>query len=150
LAKQTLSRNKKASFYVNRDKYELIIKTTKNWFVLDWRGLLHYRDLLLLLAKRDFVARYKQTILGPLWFIIQPLATTLVFTIIFFKVAKVSTDSIPPILFYFCGLLVWNYFASCLNSASLSLIENANLFGKVYFPRILIPLSTTISNLASF
>ncbi|MBU2101891.1 MAG: ABC transporter permease [Candidatus Omnitrophica bacterium] len=131
-------------------RYEIIIKPNRSWFYIDWRGLLHYRDLLFLLIRRDFVSRYKQTILGPLWFIIQPLVMTLVFTVVFFRVAKVSTDALPPVLFYLCGLLIWNYFSSCISITSTSLTTNAMLFEKVYFPRIIIPLSTIFSNLITF
>lgn len=134
----------------NNRSYELIIKPNHSWFYVDWQGLLHYRDLLFLLVWRDFVSKYKQTILGPLWFIIQPLLTTAVFTVIFNKVAKISTDNLPPFLFYLCGLLIWNYFASSMDRASVSFIENANIFGKVYFPRLIVPLSNIISNLFTF
>lgn len=130
--------------------FEIIIQPNRSWFYIDWQGLLHYRDLLWLLVRRDFVARYKQTILGPLWFIIQPLITTVFFTIIFNRVAKISTDGTPPYLFYLCGLLVWDYFARCINSTSASFVSNAQLFGKVYFPRIIVPLSSVISNLFAF
>lgn len=135
---------------IETDSFEIIIQPNRSWFYIDWRGLLHYKDLLFLLVRRDFVARYKQTILGPLWFIIQPILTTLVFTVIFGKVAKIPTDGIPPMLFYLCGLLAWTYFASCLNSTSTSFVANANLFGKVYFPRLIVPLSVVISNLLAF
>ncbi len=129
---------------------EIIIQPNRSWFYIDWRGLLHYRDLLLLLVRRDFLSRYKQTILGPLWFIIQPLLMTIMFTIIFGKVAKIPTDGLPPMLFYLCGLLAWGYFAGCLKGTSSSFIENAHLFGKVYFPRLIVPLSCVISNLFAF
>jgi lipopolysaccharide transport system permease protein len=111
-----------------------------------WR----YRDLLMLFVHRDFVAYYKQTILGPLWFVIQPLLTTLVFTVIFGNLAKISTDELPPILFYLAGVTAWNYFAECFKKTSNSFKANAVIFGKVYFPRILVPLSITITNLIAF
>lgn len=129
---------------------EFIIQPTSAWFRIPWRELLHYRDLLFLLVRRDFVARYKQTILGPLWFVIQPLATTLVFTVVFGKIAKIPTDHLPPLLFYMCGMLAWQYFAQCMQGTSGTFINNANLFGKVYFPRLVVPLSVIISNLAAF
>lgn len=132
------------------NSYEVIIKPNQNWFYIDLKGLFYYRDLLFLLVRRDFVARYKQTILGPAWFIIQPLLTTVVFTVIFSKVARISTDKLPPILFYLCGLLIWDYFARCLNSASSALVANAHLFEKVYFHRLVAPLSNVISNLFAF
>jgi len=130
--------------------YETIIRPRRSWFYFDWQGLLHYRDLLFLLVRRDFVATYKQSILGPAWFIIQPLLITVVFTIIFGKGIKISTDGLPPTLFYFCALIPWGYFAHCLNTISLSLTANAGLFQKVYFPRLIIPLSTILSNLILF
>ncbi len=133
-----------------QNNYEITIQPNRNWFHIDWQGLLHYRDLLFLLVRRDFVSKYKQTILGPAWFVIQPLLTALVFTIIFGKVAKIPTDGLPPMLFYLCGLLSWRYFAACLNATSFTFITNANLFGKVYFPRLIVPLSTIISNLLAF
>lgn len=129
---------------------ETIIEAHQSWFYVDWKGLFHYRDLLFLLVRRDFIAKYKQTILGPLWFIIQPLLTTLVFTVIFGKFSKIPTDKLPPVLFYLCGLLAWNYFAQCLTSIAASLTNNAHLFSKVYFPRLIVPLSIIISNLMTF
>jgi lipopolysaccharide transport system permease protein len=130
--------------------YELIIQPSRGLLRIDWHGLLHYRDLLFLLVRRDFVAQYKQTILGPLWFIIQPLLTTLVFTIIFGSVAKIPTDGVPPMLFYLCGMCVWSYFAACFGAISTTFITNANLFGKVYFPRIILPMSVVVSKLIAF
>ncbi len=130
--------------------YELIIQPSRGLLRIDWHGMLHYRDLLFLLVRRDFVAQYKQTILGPLWFIIQPLLTTLVFTVIFGKVARIPTDGIPPMLFYLCGMCVWSYFAGCFGAISNTFITNANLFGKVYFPRIILPMSVVLSRLIAF
>lgn len=130
--------------------FEIVIQPNRSWFYIDWQGLWHYRDLLFFLVKRDFISYYKQTILGPLWFIIQPLLMTLVFTVIFGKIAKIPTDGLPPMLFYLCGLLVWRYFASCLNTTSNTFEANAHLFGKVYFPRLIVPLSVIISNLLAF
>ena len=132
------------------EDYEIIIEPHKSWLYVDWKGLLHYRDLLFLLVRRDFVAKYKQTILGPAWFILQPLLMTVVFTIIFGKVTKISTQGLPPVLFYMCGLLAWTYCSQCFTAVSDSLIANANLFSKVYFPRLIIPLSITLSNLMTF
>jgi lipopolysaccharide transport system permease protein len=99
---------------------------------------------------RDFVAQYKQTILGPLWYIIQPLFTTLLFTLIFGRVAKLPTDGLPPVLFYMSGVTCWNYFAECLNRTSGTFISNAGIFGKVYFPRLCVPISVVISNMIKF
>ena len=130
--------------------YELVIRPSRGWLHLNLRDLWRYRDLLFLLVHRDFVAKYKQTILGPAWFILQPLLTTLVFTVIFGKIAKIPTDGLPPVLFYLAGLLGWSYFAKTFQSTSGTLDANADLFGKVYFPRLVVPLSAVISNLLAF
>jgi lipopolysaccharide transport system permease protein len=108
-----------------------------------WR----YRDLLLLLVKRDFVATYKQTILGPIWFFLQPILTTLTFTLIFGRIAGLSTDGVPMMLFYLAGITLWNYFAECINRTATVFKDNAGVFGKVYFPRLVMPLSIIVSNL---
>ena len=110
----------------------------------------HYRDLMVLFVRRDFVAKYKQTILGPLWFFVQPMLQTLVMTVVFGGMAKLSTDGIPPILFYLAGVTAWNYFSQCLVATSNTFTTNAHLFGKVYFTRAVIPLSIIISNLIQF
>src|SRR5690349_23972379 len=102
---------------------------------MDWKGLLHYRDLLFLLVRRDFAAKYKQTVLGPAWFILQPLLTSVLFAVVFAGAIKIPTEGVPPILFYFTGLLGWNYFAQTFQSTSGTLVNNAGIFGKVYFPR---------------
>jgi len=125
--------------------YELIIQPTRGWFHIPWRDLAHYRDLLFILVRRDFVAQYKQTILGPLWFLIQPLLTTLVFTVIFGRIARLGTDGVPPALFYLCGMVPWNYFAGCLTGTGAAFTANAHLFSKVYFPRLIIPLAIVAS-----
>jgi len=127
-----------------------IIEPTSGWRFINWRELWDYRDLLRLLVWRDFTARYKQTVLGPLWYIGQPLITTLVFTLVFGKFAKIPTDDVPPTLFYLCGLLPWTYFAQTFQNSSDTLVANAGIFGKVYFPRLIVPLSAVISNLLSF
>ena len=111
-----------------------------------WR----YRDLIWLFVKRDFVAKYKQTILGPMWFIIQPLLTTVMFTVVFGKIAGIPTQGLPHILFYMSGIVFWNYFSVCLTSTSATFTNNASLFGKVYFPRLVLPISTVISALITF
>ena len=130
--------------------YNVTIRARQRWLHLPFSDIAEYRDLLFLLVRRDFVAKYKQTLLGPLWFIIQPLLTTLVFTVIFGKVAQIPTDGMPPVLFYLCGLLGWSYFAQTFNTTSTTFVTNASLFGKVYFPRLIVPLSVTISNLLAF
>lgn len=109
-----------------------------------------YRDLLLLLVRRDFVSFYKQTILGPLWFFIQPLLQTLMFTFVFGRLAGISTDGLPPILFYLAGITPWNYFAECLTKTSTVFRDNAPIFGKVYFPRLIMPVSIVMSSLVRF
>ena len=131
-------------------EYELLIRPTKGWFQLNIGDLWRYRDLLFLLVHRDFVAKYKQTILGPVWFILQPLMMTIVFTVIFGNVAKIPTDGLPPVLFYLTGLLGWNYFAQVFQGTSGTLVANADLFGKVYFPRLVVPLSAVLSNFLTF
>ena len=130
--------------------FEVVIKPTKSWFAIDWIGIWEYRDMLRFLVIRDFVSKYKQTILGPLWFIIQPLFMTLVFTVIFGRVAGISTDELPQTLFYLCGMLGWTYFAQCFQATSSNLLVNAGLFRKVYFPRVIVPMSVVISNLIAF
>jgi lipopolysaccharide transport system permease protein len=126
--------------------WDLIIEPKTSWFDLRLNELWAYKDLLFIMVKRDFIAAYKQTILGPIWHFLQPLFTTIVFVIVFGKIARIPTDNIPQPLFYLCGLTLWNYFASCLNGTSFTLVDNAALFGKVYFPRLIIPLSVVISN----
>lgn len=112
--------------------------------------VIRYKDLLFLLVRRDIVATYKQTVLGPLWFFIQPLLTTMVFYLVFSRIAGISTHSVPPVLFYLSGLILWNYFAECLNKTATVFKDNAGVFGKVYFPRLIMPLSIVISNLIRF
>jgi len=130
--------------------WDLVIRPKTGWFDLHLSDLWRYRDLTMLFVWRDFVAQYKQTILGPLWYLIQPLFSTVVFTIIFGKVARISTDGIPPFLFYMAGVTCWSYFSECLTRTSGTFITNAGLFGKVYFPRMTVPVSTVISNILKF
>jgi len=128
----------------------LIIRPKTGWFDLHLKDLWRYRDLTVLFVWRDFAAQYKQTVLGPLWHLLQPLFTTLLFTLIFGRIAKLSTDGLPPMLFYMAGVTAWNYFSDCLNRTSGTFLANANIFGKVYFPRLTVPLSAVISNLVKF
>jgi lipopolysaccharide transport system permease protein len=121
-----------------------------NVFDLHLKDVWNYRDLLWLLVRRDFVSFYKQTIFGPLWFFIQPIFTTITFTIIFGNLAGISTSGAPKPLFYMAGTIAWNYFADCLNKTSTVFRDNANIFGKVYFPRFIMPLSIVFSNLVKF
>jgi lipopolysaccharide transport system permease protein len=130
--------------------WSMIIRPKRHWFDIDLKELWQYRDLIILFVRRDFVSRYKQTILGPLWFIIQPLLTTLMFTVVFGKIAKISTDGLPPVLFYMAGITAWNYFSTGLTSTSTTFVQNAGLFGKVYFPRLTMPVSVIISNIIQF
>ena len=135
-----------------RDKmeYDTILEPPRRAFVLPLRELLDYRDLILLFVKRDFVTFYKQTILGPLWFILQPMLTSFVFMIIFSKFAKIPTDGAPPFLFYLAGNIVWMYFSTCLQTVSTTFLSNSGMFGKVYFPRLSVPVSVVISKLFQF
>lgn len=126
------------------------IKPHSSLFDLKLKDIWAYRDLLGLLVRRDFVSFYKQTILGPLWFFIQPLLTTIMFTFVFGKLAGLSTDELPQPLFYMAGITAWNYFADCLTKTSTVFRDNANIFGKVYFPRLIMPLSIVVSNLVRF
>ena len=128
----------------------MVITPYRGWFDLNLYEIWRYRDLLWIFVKRDFTTFYKQTILGPLWFFIQPLISTIVFTVIFNRVAGIPTDEIPPFLFYMSGIIAWNYFSSCLTSTSGTFTTNAGLFGKVYFPRVIVPLSTVVSGLFRF
>ncbi|WP_125722354.1 ABC transporter permease [Flavobacterium ustbae] len=125
--------------------------TPKNKFLsLNFKEIWQYRDLLMLFVKRDIVTVYKQTVLGPLWYLIQPLFTAITFTIVFNNMAGIETGTIPPFLFNLAGITVWNYFTACLNGTSDTFKANAGIFGKVYFPRIITPLSVVFSNLLKF
>ncbi len=132
------------------EEWSLIIRPQRGWFDLRLDELWHYRDLIMVFVRRDFVATYKQTILGPLWYLIQPLLTTITFTIIFGNIARLSTDGLPPFLFYMAGTVLWSYFAAALTKTSSTFTANAGLFGKVYFPRLAVPLSLLVSNLVGF
>jgi len=132
------------------DYWDMVIQPQRGLFDLRLGELWHARDLILLFVRRDFVAVYKQTILGPLWYLIQPLLTTVIFTFIFGNIAKLPTDGLPQFLFYMSGTVVWAYFSSCLTKTSDTFISNANLFGKVYFPRLAVPVSILASNLIAF
>ncbi len=135
---------------LNSEHWDLVIKGETSLFDVKFRDLWQYRDLLLMFVKRDFISFYKQTILGPLWFFIQPVLTTIVFSIIFGNIAGISTDGLPKFLFYLSGITAWNYFADCLTKTSTVFRDNASIFGKVYFPRLIMPLSIVVSNLVKF
>ena len=130
--------------------WDLEIKPQGSLLDLKLQDVWQYRDLLMLMVRRDFVSFYKQTILGPLWFFIQPLFTTLIYTFIFGSLAAIPTDGLPKPLFYLAGITAWNYFADCLTKTSTVFTTNAGLFGKVYFPRLIVPLSIVVSNLIRF
>lgn len=131
-------------------QFEKQIKPRSSLLDLNLQELWDYRDLIIMYTKRDIVTFYKQTILGPLWFIIQPILTTIMFMFVFGNLAGLSTDGIPQPLFYFSGILLWNYFADCLTRNSKIFVENQQVFGKVYFPRLVVPISIIISNLVRF
>ncbi len=133
-----------------QEQWTEIIKPKNSLFDLQLAEVWHYRYLLMLFVKRDFVSTYKQTILGPLWFFIAPIFTTITFTIIFGHIAHISTEGTPPLLFYMCGIIGWNYFSTCLTSTSTTFRDNAGIFGKVYFPRLIMPLSYIMTNLVKF
>lgn len=132
------------------EEWDFVIEAKQALFAINLKEIWQYRDLLVLFVRRDFVTIYKQTILGPLWFFIQPLLTTITFTIIFGSVAQLSTDGAPKIIFYMAGITLWNYFSTCLTSVSGVFTANAGIFGKVYFPRLIMPLTIVISNLMKF
>lgn len=137
-------------FKQDSEDWDLVIKGHTSLFDVNFSDLWRYRDLLMMFVKRDFVSFYKQTILGPLWFFIQPIFTTLVFTFVFGNLAKITTDGIPKQLFFLAGITSWNYFSDCLTKTSTVFKDNANIFGKVYFPRLIMPLSIVVSNLVRF
>ncbi|HCQ14056.1 ABC transporter permease [Flavobacterium sp.] len=130
--------------------WDLVIKGHSSLFDLKFGDLWRYRDLLVMFVKRDFVSFYKQTILGPIWFFIQPIFTTIVFSFVFGKLAGISTDGAPKYLFYLTGITSWAYFSDCLTKTSTVFRDNAGIFGKVYFPRLIMPLSIVVSNLIRF
>lgn len=133
-----------------KDYWDTVVTPKKSLFRLNLNEVWQYRDLMILFVRRDIVSHYKQTVLGPIWYFIQPLFTTLVFTVIFGNLAGIPTDGIPPMLFYLAGITNWNYFAEVLNRTSTTFKDNAHIFGKVYFPRLVVPLSITISSLLKY
>src|SRR3954470_22554427 len=132
------------------DGWDIEISARQPLFEIDLASLWRYRDLIAMFVRRDFVAFYKQTILGPLWYVVQPLLTTSVFTIVFNRIANIPTDGLPPFLFYLTGLVLWNYFAACMTKTSDTFTANAGIFGKIYFPRLTVPVAVIITNLATF
>jgi lipopolysaccharide transport system permease protein len=132
------------------ENWSQIIKPPTGWLKLNLKEVWDYRDLILIFVKRDIVSIYKQTILGPLWFILGPIFTVITYTFVFNKIANISTDGIPAPLFYLAGTTLWNYFQTCFNGTADTFITNAGIFGKVYFPRLVSPISLIISNLLKF
>jgi lipopolysaccharide transport system permease protein len=131
-------------------EWDTIITPERGWFDLRLRQIWDYRDLILLLFRRDFIASYKQTILGPFWFFAQPLMTSLVFWVVFGRIGKIVTKGVPQFLFFMAGIILWNFFATCLTKTVLTFTGNTGLFGKVYFPRLIVPLSVVMTNLMIF
>jgi lipopolysaccharide transport system permease protein len=131
------------------EQWDLVIGPNTKWVNLNLREIYRYRDLIYLLIKRDFTTIYKQTILGPLWFVVQPLVTTVMWGFVFGSLAKIPTDGIPQTLFYFSGTMLWGYFNTCVMTASETFAANSGLFGKIYFPRLVMPISKVFSNMIS-
>ena len=131
---------------MSEEKWDLVIKPKKNLFDLNLKQVITYFDLLILFVKRDIIVLYKQTILGPVWFFVQPIMTTLIYIFVFGNVANISTDGIPKPLFYLSGIIMWNFFSECFIKTSNTFTNNAEVFGKVFFPRLIMPLSIIISN----
>ncbi|MBO8459106.1 MAG: ABC transporter permease [Bacteroidetes bacterium] len=132
------------------EEWTTVIKPKNKLLSVDFKEIWQYRDLWSLFVKRDIITQYKQTILGPLWYVIQPLMTTIMYMVVFGGIAQISTDGLPQPLFYLAGICMWQYFADCLNKTSATFTANAAIFGKVYFPRLIVPLSTVTSNLVRF
>lgn len=134
----------------NQQSWTEEIVSEKSLFSVNLKEVWHYRDLLFLLVKRDFIVFYKQTILGPIWFFVQPILTTIIYVIIFGQVAKLSTDGLPQMAFYLSGVTIWSYFSDVLNKTATVFQSNASIFGKVYFPRLIMPLAIVFSGLMKF
>ena len=135
---------------VIEEQWTTVIKPKNKLLDIDFKELWRYRDLCSLFVKRNVITQYKQTVLGPLWYLIQPLFTTVMYMVVFGGIAKISTDGMPQPLFYLAGICFWQYFSDCLGKTSNTFVDNAGIFGKVYFPRLIVPLSNVISNLVRF
>lgn len=135
---------------IKKTDYELLITPKDKLLAVDWKEMWRYRDMYWLFVMRSFRTAYKQTVLGPLWFLITPVLSVIVYVAVFGGIANIPTDGVPPVLFYLLGISVWGYFASCLNSTSNSFVSNADIFGKVYFPRMIMPLVAVTVNVLSF
>ena len=134
----------------NNGEWTAIIRPKTGWFDIDLREIWHYKDLIFMFLKRNFNSAYKQTVLGPLWFLINPLLSSSMYTLVFGQIAKISTDGVPQFLFYLCSHAAWGYFSTCLSSTASTFTGNAYLFGKVYFPRLVSPITSVIYGLLSF
>jgi lipopolysaccharide transport system permease protein len=134
----------------DNEDWDLVLEPKAKWYSLGLSQILRFKDLLFLFVRRDFVSIYKQTILGPIWFFIQPIITAITYAVIFSTLADISTEGVPPLLFYMCGITLWNYFSDTLSKTSDTFTANASIFGKVYFPRMIVPLSVVLSNLVKF
>lgn len=132
------------------EAYKVVIAPKNGWFDIDFNELWRYRDLITLFVKRNFISQYKQTILGPAWAVIQPLMTTVIFTIIFGSLAGLAADGVPSFLFYMCGTVAWTYFSNCLTQTADTFIGNSAILGKVYFPRMVMPIATVLTNLIAY
>ena len=137
-------------FFNEKNQWDHIVSSNRSWLNFNLNEVYQYKNLIYLFVKRDFVTFYKQTILGPLWYIIQPLFMTVVFTLIFSSIAKIPTDGISPFIFYLSGTVVWGYFAACFSLTGSIFVTNAQIFGKVYFPRITVPIATSIVTMLQF
>jgi lipopolysaccharide transport system permease protein len=135
------------TYEINSEIWDLEIQPKRNLLDINLKEIWNYRYLVMLFVRRDFVAKYKQTILGPLWFVLNPLISTFMYTLVFAGIAGISTEGIPPQLFYLSGIVSWSYFAACLNGTSSTFLNNAGIFGKVYFPRLVSPISIIISSM---
>ena len=134
----------------DNEQWDMVIRPKRHLLDINLKELWDYRDLLYMFVKRDIVTVYKQTVLGPIWFFVQPIMTTLVYVVVFGNIAKISTDEIPKVLFYMSGIVMWNYFADSFGKTSTTFLANASIFGKVYFPRLIVPLSVVTSGLIKF
>jgi lipopolysaccharide transport system permease protein len=137
--------NKYKSSETNVSDWDMIVRPKRHLLDINLKEIWTYRDLIMLFVRRDFVAKYKQTILGPFWFILNPLISTFMYTLVFAGIARIPTEGVPPQLFYISGIVAWSYFAACLNGTSSTFLSNAGIFGKVYFPRLVSPISVIIS-----
>ena len=134
----------------DNEPWDLVLEPNNKWYSLGLSKIFRFKDLLFLFVRRDFVSIYKQTILGPIWFFIQPVITAITYAIIFGALADISTEGMPPLLFYMCGITLWNYFSETLSKTSDTFTANSGIFGKVYFPRMIVPLSVVLSNMIKF